>query len=192
MKQTANKFTNLLDVANRFPDDKSCREFLEFSRWGTKPVCPHCGSVRKIYRINDGKLFKCADCRKQFTVRVGTIFEDSALPLQKWFMAVYLITAHKKGISSVQLGKDIGVTQKSAWFMLHRIRYAVRTKPSKPLNGIVEADETYVGGKPRKGTLRNPSESGLGNKRGRGTTKTPVFGMVERGGRVSAQAVTNV
>jgi transposase-like protein len=176
------QFNSLLDLVKRFPDEKSCREYLEKARWGKKPVCVHCGSFRKIYRINDGKLFKCADCRKQFTVRVGTIFEDSALPLQKWLMAIYLITAHKKGISSVQLGKDIGVTQKTAWFVLHRIRYAVRTRAfTKPLNGIVEADETYVGGHHRGGKTGRGSES-----------KTPVFGVIERGGEVAAQVVKHV
>jgi transposase-like protein len=173
------KFNSLLDVVKHFPDEKSCREQFEIMRWKNKIVCVHCGSDRKIYRINDGKLFKCADCLKQFTVRVGTIFEDSALPLQKWFMAIYLITAHKKGISSVQLGKDIEVTQKSAWFMLHRIRYAIRTKSfDKPLSGIVEVDETFIGGKT--------------HGQGRGyiqPNKTVVFGMKQRDGEVRANTV---
>lgn len=170
------KFNSLLDVVKHFPDEKSCREHLEQMRWNKKIVCVHCGSDRKIYRINDGKLFKCADCLKQFTVRVGTIFEDSALPLQKWFMAIYLITAHKKGISSVQLGKDIEVTQKSSWFMLHRIRYAIRTKSfDKPLNGIIEADETYIGGKTK---MYRKNEN-----------KSIVAGIIERGGRITAKTV---
>lgn len=170
------KFNSLLDVVKHFPDEKSCREHLEKMRWTDKIVCPQCGSDRKIYRINDGKLFKCADCLKQFTVRVGTIFEDSALPLQKWFMGIYLIMAHKKGISSIQLGKDIEVTQKTAWFMLHRIRYAIRTKSfDKQLNGIVEADETYVGGKTTRSRKNN--------------NKTIVAGIIERGGRITAKTV---
>jgi transposase-like protein len=173
------QFNSLLDVVKRFPDERSCREYLAQARWNGKPKCLHCGYSEKIYSINDGKLYKCAKCRKQFTVRVGTIFEDSALPLQKWFMAIYLLTAHKKGISSVQLGKDIQVTQKTAWFMLHRIRYAVRTKPFRePLDGIIEADETYVGGKHPGGTTGRGSEN-----------KTPVFGIAKRGGIVAAQTV---
>lgn len=174
-------FNTLLELTNRFPNEKACREFLEQERWHGTIVCVHCGCFRKIYRINDGKLFKCADCRKQFTVRVGSIFEDSALPLQKWFMAIYIFMAHKKGISSVQLGKDIGVRQATAWFMLHRIRYAVRTRSlEKPLNGIIEADETYVGGKPRfKGQ----------SKTGRGTRKTAVFGIAQRNGIVRAEVI---
>ncbi len=173
------QFTNLIDLTKRFPDEKTCREYLEYMRWGGKIKCVHCGSSRKIYRFNDGKLFKCANCRKQFTVKVGLIFEDSALPLQKWFMAIYIFMAHKKGISSVQLGKDIGVRQATAWHMLHRLRYAVRTRPQNPLlGGIIEADETYVGGK---------SHRGMG---GRSTNnKTIVFGIKKRGGKIIAQTV---
>lgn len=176
------EFRSLLDVVKRFPDEQSCRDYLSEARWHGKVTCPHCNSSEKIYTFQSGKLFKCASCQKQFTVKVGTIFEDTALPLQKWFMGIYLITAHKKGISSVQLSKDLGITQKTAWFMLHRIRYAVRTKSfhTNPLSGIVEADETYVGGK------------GHG-KTGRGAEKkTPVFGIAERGGRVSAITVKRV
>jgi transposase-like protein len=130
------EFKSLNDFQNTFPNEAVCIQELAKARWNGKIVCVHCGSSRKIYMIKEGKLFKCADCRKPFSVRVGTIFEDSALPLQKWFMALWLISSHKKGISSIQLGKDIGVTQKTAWFMLHRIRYAMRTPEfNKPLNG---------------------------------------------------------
>jgi len=108
--------------------------------------------------MDGGKLLKCADCRRQFTVKVGTIFEDSAIPLQKWFMAVYLLMAHKKGISSVQLGKDIGVTQKSAWFMLHRIRLAMQIGSFSNLSVQVEVDETY-----NKLTGKNSSSVSLGS-----------------------------
>lgn len=190
MQPVQKKFNSLLDIVKHFPDEKSCREHLEQMRWENKIVCPHCGGDRKIYRINDGKLFKCADCLKQFTVRVGTIFEDSALPLQKWFMAVYLVMAHKKGISSVQLGKDIEVTQKTAWFVLHRIRYAVRTKSfDKPLNGIIEADETYIGGQEKNKHLDKRTK----NTQGRSTkTKTAVFGIKQRDGIVKAEKVDRV
>lgn len=168
-KVNPNEFT-LKDLQKRFPTEESCHAFVALERWGGNPICVHCGCDRKIYVLNHGKLFKCADCRKQFTVRIGTIFEDSPLPLQKWFHAMFVITAHKKGISSVQLSKDIGITQKSAWHMLHRIRYGMSTKGfTKPLDGVVEADETYIGGKKK------------GGKRGRGSeNKTPVFGMLDR------------
>ncbi len=172
-------FSNMVEFTKAFPDEKACRNHLAKIRWGKQPVCYHCGSIRKIYSINDGKVLTCADCRKQFTVRVGTIFEDSALPLQKWFFAIYIFTAHKKGISSVQLAKDIGVTQKTAWFMLHRIRHAVRTRTfNKPLDGIIEVDETYVGGRYTRNHEPNENQSA-------------VFGMKQRGGKIVAQTVKN-
>ncbi len=168
-KVNPNLFT-LNDLQKRFLTEESCHAFVAQERWGDKPVCVHCGCDRKIYVLNGGKLFKCADCGKKFSVRIGTIFEDSPLPLQKWFHAMYVVTAHKKGIASTQLAKDIGITQKSAWHMLHRIRYAMGSKEfHQPLDGIVEADETYIGGKKK------------GGKRGRGSeNKTPVFGMLDR------------
>lgn len=173
------RFRNLLDVQRRFPDEKSCREYLEQARWHGKIVCVHCGSSERIYRINDGKLFKCSECRKQFSVRVGTFFEDSALLLQKWFFAIFIFSAHKKGISSCQLARDINVRQATAWFMLHRIRQGMSPKLNeKQLKNIVEADETYIGGKGHKG------------KPGRGSeNKAPVFGMAERGGNLISQPI---
>ena len=182
MKKTEYKFNNLIDVARCFPNEAACRMFLEDMRWNGKPVCPHCGSTDKMYRIQDGRLLKCASCRKPFSVKVGTIFEDSALPLQKWFFAMFIVSSHKKGISSCQLARDISVTQKTAWHMLHRIRLAMETKSfNKSLEGTVEADETYVGGKHHKG------------KRGRGSeNKTVVFGMVARQGKVRAMPVPDV
>ena len=181
-QNTEPKFRNLLEVQKCFPTEQSCIDYMIHRRWNDKPVCVHCGSSRKIYKMNGGKLLKCADCRKQFSVRVGTIFEDSALPLQKWFYAIYIFSAHKKGISSCQLGKDISVRQATAWHMLHRIRESMRPKTNdSQLKNIVEADETYIGGKKHKG------------KRGRGSeNKTPVFGMLERQGDVRTMPVERV
>ena len=174
-------FKGIVEFLKRFPDELSCIEYLIQARWEDKIVCPHCGSKRKIYKIKGGKILTCADCRKQFTVKVGTIFEDSALPLQKWFMAIYILTAHKKGISSLQLSRDINVTQKTAWFMLHRIRFAVKTKTFyTPLMGTIEADETYVGGKAH-GTVGRGAEN-----------KTAVFGMIQRKGDVRCMPVADV
>jgi len=119
--------TNLTMFYERFRDERTCREYLEKLRWKNEITCPKCGVTGKAYRYSDGKMFKCADCRKQFTVRVGTIFEDSKLPLQKWYTAIYLVTSLQKGVSSMQLSKYLGVTQKSAWFMLRRIRHAVES-----------------------------------------------------------------
>jgi len=128
-------------------------------------------------------VYKCKACRKQFTVRIGTIFEDSKLPFTKWLMTIHLMTSSKKGISSLQISRELGITVKSAWFMTHRIREAMRQTSNEPLGGTVEVDETYVGGKPRyKGT----------NKRGRGTSKAPVMVLVERDGRARAMPIDNV
>src|SRR6478735_952131 len=116
-------FKNLSDLLAKFPDDATCRAFLEKQRWNNKPVCPHCGN-EGAYKLNDGKTYKCKNnkCYKKFTVTVGTVAEASNIPLNLWFAAIYLVSAHKKGISSLQLHRDLGVTQKTAWFMLHRIR----------------------------------------------------------------------
>jgi transposase-like protein len=136
----------LLDFNKQFPGEQACQDYLEQMRWADGRYCPHCGSY-ETYKFKDGRLFKCSDCKKQFTVKVGTIFSDSHVPLQKWFYAVYLNTSLKKGISSIQLAKYLGITQKSAWFMLQRIRYSVAHGTfDKPLEGTVEVDETYVGG----------------------------------------------
>jgi len=163
----------LLAFQKQFPDEATCLMFLEEQRWSNGRYCPHCGSL-KSYKFADGKLFKCGDCRKKFTVKVGTMFSDSHVPLQKWFYAIYLNTSLKKGISSIQLAKYLDITQKTAWFMLQRIRYSVeRAGRSDLLGNIVEADETYVGGKKHDGM------------RGRGASgKTPVVGIAERKGEI--------
>jgi len=174
---------SLFAFQQQFPDEASCLTYLEEQRWGKDGVnryCPHCGSLRS-YKFADGKLFKCGDCRKKFTVKVGTMFSDSHVPLQKWFYAIYLNTSLKKGISSIQLAKYLDITQKTAWFMLQRIRYSVeQAGRSDLLCTIVEVDETYVGGKKHDG------------KRGRGASgKTPVVGLVERQGDIRLETTEN-
>lgn len=156
----------------KFPDEQSCRDYLELRLWKNKPVCFHCGNDEQIYRYKDGKHFKCPACLKQFQVTTGTVFQNSNLPLRKWFLAIYLIGTNKKGISSIQLSKALGITQKSAWHIAHKIRIMLSQGNEKMLSNVVECDETYIGGK-KKG------------KRGRGSeNKTPVFGMLQRGGRL--------
>ncbi len=170
---------NLIEFQKRFGSEADCLAYLEQSRWPDQRYCPHCKG-EKTYKFADGKLFKCGECQKQFTAKVGTIFSDSKVPLYKWFLAIYLATSLKKGISSMQLSRYISVTQKTAWFMLQRIRFALEKSGGNGLlSHVVEVDETYVGGK-RSG------------KRGRGAEgKTPVVGILEREGEVRATAVTD-
>lgn len=166
-------------------DEDAARLYLENLRWGkTGAACPHCGGADPYkLRRQEGSstrkgVWKCRACRKQFTVTVGTVFEASHIPITKWLQALYLITASKKGISAHQLHRMLGITYKSAWFMAHRLRYAMSSGPlALRLTGIVEADETYVGGR-RKGRTGRP---GPGD-----TQKTPVIALVERNGRARA------
>lgn len=180
-------FTNLIEVMMHFSKESTCKEYLAEMRWKDGIVCPHCGNYGKIYTMK--KNYKCAECRKQFSVTKGTIFENSSIPLQKWFAAIWLLTSHKKGISSLQLSRDIGITQKSAWFVLQRIRFAIRTRSfNAPLTNIVEADETYVGGKNKN----RHTDKKISNAQGRSIKdKTPVFGLLERNGRIIAMKVKN-
>lgn len=181
------QFTNLYDLREYFSNETICREYLEWFRWGGNPVCPFCNS-EKPYKLGDGKTYKCSnkECREKFTATVGTIFENTKIPLSKWFTAMYLVTSHKKGISSLQLHRDLGVTQKTAWFINHRIREMLKDKAPELLSNMVEADETYVGGKEKNKHKSKRAES----TQGRSTeTKTVMFGLLERNGKVIAQKV---
>jgi len=175
------------DLTNSiFTDENAARKHLEKLRWPHGPVCPHCGATEKITKLK-GKshrpgLHQCNGCRQHFTVTVGTLFEDSHIPLHKWMLAFHLMTASKKGISSLQLSRMLGITYKSAWFMSHRIREAMKPTSINMFgeNGPVEADETFVGRKP-------------GMKKRRGYAhKNAVFALVERNGGVRSFHVPNV
>lgn len=183
---------NLKDLMAKFSDEQVCRNFLVQQRWGGAPVCPYCGSG-KWYSIEGGKRFKCgnSECYKKYSVTVGTVFHASNIPLSTWFPAMYIILAHKKGISSVQLAKDLGVTQKTAWFMLHRIRQSLIEKNSPILSNVVEIDETFMGGKNGNKSLKKRAEIKAKGIKGY-MDKTPIMGMIERGGKVKASVVPAV
>ena len=197
----------------RFTNEDAAREFLEKTRWPDGAECPHCGLVGEAYKIAVKEpdleklkltraryrkprkgLWKCAGCRKQFTVTVKTIFEDSHIPLHKWLLAIHLMCASKKGVSAHQLMRMLDIRQyKSAWFMAHRIRYAMTGELPEKMNGIVEADETYIGGRRRKSTSHadKPGQRAV-DRLGPFTDKQAVFSIVQRGGRVHSRHVEKV
>jgi transposase-like protein len=165
-----------------FPDQETARVYLEGRLWPNGPRCPVCGLGDRV-SVRKGGFYRCNQCKEDFTVRTGTIFERSHVPLHKWIYAMYLLVTARKGISSMQLAKEIGITQKSAWFVLHRLREACGSKLEK-LKGIIEIDETFVGGK------ETNKHEWKKLKAGRGTVgKTPVLGMRERGGRTVAMPI---
>ena len=138
---------SLFELLRAMPDEQTAVDHFAASRWRNGAFCPLCGSSR-IYHFSDNRTHKCGDCRKRFSIKVGTIFQDTKIPLQKWLMAIWMLTSHKEGIASTTLARDIDVTQKTAWFMLQRLRHATVTESfNAPLQGEVEIDETYVGSK---------------------------------------------
>lgn len=185
------EFKSLFDLLKKFPSEKHCIQHLENIRWGGNVVSPF-DENSTVYSVKNNR-YKCRNTNKYFNVRTGTIFEDSKVPLQKWFMAIYLAASHKKGISSHQLSRDIDVTQKTAWFMLHRIRYAFEHPNFNKVMGesderIVEADETYIGGKMHNKHAKERREykaAGVDNK-------APVLGLLERGKHVQAIQIQRV
>jgi transposase-like protein len=187
---------NLVTLAQEYADEDKARGLLESLRWPHGAYCPHC-KADEPYKLTPKPtskrpartgLYKCRTCRKQFTVTVGSIFEDSHIPISKWLMAIFLICSSKKGMSSHQLHRMLKITYKSAWFMTHRLRFAMGTKAplGKLLQGIVEVDETYVGGKPRIGDKLR----GTGYRKD--SNKIPVVALLERGGNVRTKVVSNV
>jgi transposase-like protein len=182
--------------AARFNDERAAYDFVESKLWPNGPVCPHCGEKNRIGKLN-GKttrigLRKCYACRKPFTVTMGTIFEDSHIPMRHWLQAIYLMAASKKGISANQLHRILDVSLKTAWFMAHRLRHAMNQEPSSPFGGTVEGDETYIGGKLRIGPHADKPGERPRDRLPHTANKAPVFSLVERGGSVKSYHIKKV
>lgn len=168
-------FNTLADFLNAFNTEEACHTHFESIRFADGDFCPHC-KHEKIMRFSDSKRYRCHRCRKDFTIKTGTLFGESKISLQKWFIAIYLLTTRKKGISSIELAEQVGVSQKTAWFMDHRIREALKQSKGKLL-GVVEVDETYLGGKHRR-------KDGF-------KKKSAIMCMTERGGKMRAMTIPN-
>jgi transposase-like protein len=179
-----------LEAVRYFADLDVANEYVAMLRWPDGPVCPRCSGKEHSF-ISTRRLWKCKACKRQFSVKVGTIFEDSPLGLDKWLPAVWLAANSKNGISSHELGRALGITQKSAWFMLHRIRLAMRSGSFTMLSGTVEVDETFIGGKARNMHAAE-RKAKFGKAKHPATHKTAVVGMIERGGKVRAQVIADV
>ncbi len=173
-------------------DETAAVEFFEQQRWESSPVCPHCAS-KDVYKMldrdgtrNKRYLWRCRDCAEQYTVRIGTVYEESRIPLRHWTYAFWRSCSSKKGVSAREIQRHCQISYKSALFLLHRVRFAITpdTTGAPKLDGEIEIDETYCGGKPRHGS--GP------HKRGRGTKKTPVVAMVQRNGEVRSKVITSV
>lgn len=176
-------FKNKLHIRDYYKDEAKCNALLAQQRWGGMIVCPHCGSEKQPYVTNRG--YKCSDnkCYKKFSVTTGTIFQDTKIKLNVWFEAIYVISAHKKGISSHQLARDLGITQKSAWFVLHRVREMLQDKAPELLTGTVEVDETYVGGVDgNRHASKKVGKEWL-------TKKAMVVGALQRDGKVITKVI---
>lgn len=180
---------NLVKLAREYSDPEKARTLLESIRWPNGPVCPHCknnGTDKAIYKLQPKAgsstrkgVYKCGACRKQFTVTVGTIFEDSHIPISTWLMALFIMCASKKAVSSHQIHRMLDVTYKTAWFMTHRIRFALGpVLPAEKLTGTVEVDETFIGGK--------------GDMRTKKSRKTPVVALIQRDGACRTRVVADV
>lgn len=171
------QFKNIFELIKLFPSEKTCHQYLAARRWETGVInCPHCDH-EEVYVFSDGIRYKCTKCKLKFTAKTGTFMDSSKLATIKWIYAMYLIL-HKKGISSIQLGKDLGVSQKTAWFMLHRIRLALGNEnDDEMLEGTVEIDETFVGGKSR---FKHKDKRPKYNPGREFPDKVPVIGLLQR------------
>jgi transposase-like protein len=185
MDEPKNLPRTLIEAIRYFSDQDVCVQFVAKLRWPDGPVCPSCGGTEHSY-LTTRRLWKCRSCKRQFSVKVGSIFEDSAIPLDKWLAAMWMIANSKNGVSSHEMGRSLGITQKSAWFLLHRIRLAMQTGTFAKLDGEIEVDETFIGGKARNmhKNVRARKITGTGGK-----DKAIVAGVLQRGGEIRAVVV---
>lgn len=181
-----NDTISLYEFFKRFPDEEAARLFFENKRWPSGIFCPHCDS-KNVVECKDHipMPYRCRDCRKHFSVRTGTVLAESKIPLHKWLMAIYIMTTARKGISSMQMARELGITQKSAWFLAQRIREAWNGSPNEPFGGNpIEIDEVYIGGKESNKHASKKIHQGRGS-----VGKQAVLGLLERGGRVKAMPI---
>lgn len=185
--KTGFEFSTLASFLEHFKDEETCKRHFTAIRFRNGEYCVHCGH-KTIYTFSGGSRYRCAKCRQDFTIKTNTVFGESKLPIRKWFIAIYLLTTTSKGISSIQLAKHVGVTQKTAWFMDHRIRASLKQNKGQ-LFGTVEADETFIGGKAKNmhAKLRRKKITGTG-----GIDKTPVIGLIQRDGELRATVTPEV
>jgi transposase-like protein len=199
LKNNKTVFNSLCEMLEYLPDEIACREYLEYHRWKKTPICPHCNNKsKKHYELRDKGIFKggrkCRICKKEFTVKTKTMFEKTYIPLRKWFMFIYMFNTHRKGLSSHQVARDLGITQRTAWFMLGRLRYSSNLEKDlfpaqidKAYMVLVKCDETFVGGK----NHNRHWDKKVKNSQGRSyIDKTAVFGLVYRG-KVYARVIPN-
>ena len=185
--KNAFEFKTLTEFTDFFKDEETCIKHFASVRFANGEYCPHCGH-EEIYTFSNGKRYRCAKCREDFTIKTGTVFGESKLPIKKWFIAIYLLSTTSKGISSVQLAKHVGVTQKTGWFMDHRIRKAMKQNGGQ-LFGTVEVDETFVGGKAKNMHKAVKARKNI-KPGGASETITPVMGLLERGVKASQVTAT--